>query len=66
MSNNNFKELEEQELKDIEFDSVGVQNKINSSVNIFRFVTDMIELYIPKVVDTVLNMVSENKDDIKK
>lgn len=61
MSKNNFKELEEQEMANVSFDDVGIQKNINSSMGLIRFVTDIVELYIPNVVETFLSTLSQNK-----
>lgn len=56
MKRNNFKELEDSELEKLDFNSTGVQSRINSTMGIVRFVTDVIDLYIPRVLDTVVQM----------
>lgn len=65
MKKNNFKILEDQELQNLEFDSDRVQNNIDTTVGVYRFFTDIIELYLPKVVDTMVNLITPNQSEKK-
>lgn len=53
---NNFKKLQEQELSDVEFRSNSIKSGISSSMGAFRFVGDMLDLFIPKVLGIFVNM----------
>lgn len=49
MSKNSFKELEELYTKDRNNTSIETKKKINANINLFGLVSNLIELYIPKV-----------------
>lgn len=53
---NNFKKLQEQELDKVEFRSNSIKSGISSSMSAFRFVGDMLDLFIPKVIGIFVNM----------
>ena len=53
---NNFKKLQEQELNNVEFRTNSIKSGISSSMNAFRFVGDMLDLFIPKVLGIFVNM----------
>jgi len=56
MSKNNFKELEKIELEEISMNSDQIRNGIASDVGMMRYVTSVIELYFPKVVDLFVSL----------
>jgi len=53
---NNFKELQKQELTEVNFRSSRIKSGISSSMGAFRFVGDMLDLFIPKVLGIFVNM----------
>lgn len=53
---NNFKKLEEQELAKVKFESKGIKSGITSSLGTFRFVGDMLDHFLPKVLGIFVNM----------
>lgn len=55
---NNFKKLEEEEFEHLAFGGQDIKNNIGSTMDLFRFVTDVLELYVPNVVETFVNIVS--------
>jgi hypothetical protein len=69
MTRNNFKELEELLSKDKEFTLQKVQNNLVATRNLFGFLGDIIELFLPKIMDVIINLsggnVKENSDQIK-
>ncbi len=56
MRTNNFKRLEEEEFNNMPEPPAEIQNNIVGQVNLFRFIGDIIELYLPKVVDLFVQM----------
>lgn len=69
MTRNNFKELEELLSKDKEFTLQKVQNNLVGTRNLFGFLGDIIELFIPKIMDVIINLsggdMTENSKQIK-
>jgi hypothetical protein len=65
MNNNGFKELEELYIK--ERGNAGEQTKhnIGSNINLFGFVSNIIDLYIPKAGDVIksISSFSSKRDD---
>ncbi len=56
MRTNNFKELEKQEIKNLD-NAVGrVKSNVKRNLNMFSFIGDMAELFIPKIFGLLLNM----------
>jgi len=53
---NNFKELQKQQIAEVEFSSNSVKSGITSSMGAFRFVGDMLDHFIPKVLGIFVNM----------
>lgn len=53
---NNFKKLEEQELAAVKFHSRAIKSGITSSMGTFRFVGDMLDHFLPKVLGIFVNM----------
>jgi len=56
MGMNNFKELQKQEIANTEFKSNNIKSGINSSMGAFRFMGDMLDHFIPKVIGIFVNM----------
>lgn len=53
---NNFKELEKMEIAQAKYKDQYVKSNINSSVNTFKFVGNMVEHFVPRVVDLFIHM----------
>lgn len=56
MAKNNFKELEKLLSENKEFTFEKVKNNIVSSRNLFGFIGDIIELFIPRIIDVFVGM----------
>lgn len=48
MSRNSFKELEELEIQDRGNGSSVTKKNINANINLFGFISELIQLYLPK------------------
>lgn len=53
---NNFKELQKEELAKVQFRSNSIKSGINSRIGAFRFMGDMLDHFIPKVLEIFVNM----------
>jgi protein involved in sex pheromone biosynthesis len=62
---NSFKELEELEMQEVSMDSARIKNGVNSDIGIMRYVTSVVEMYFPKIVDLFISLAggSSDKDD---
>ncbi len=49
MGQNNFKELEKILTENMENNSANTKQNINSNINFFGFVSNIVDLYIPKM-----------------
>ena len=56
MSKNSFKELEELEMKEISMRTENIRNGIVSDIGMMKYVTSVIELYFPKIVDLLVSL----------
>ena len=56
MGVNNFKKLEELELRNISLKTDLVKKNLASNIGVLRFVTDILELYFPKLVELFVGM----------
>lgn len=56
MRKNSFKELEEIEFKEISMRSDNIRNGIASDVGMMRYVTSILDLYFPKIVDLFVSL----------
>ncbi len=56
MEINNFKKLEEIEFENISMRSDVVRNNIGANLGAMRFLTDIVELYFPRVVDLFVGL----------
>lgn len=56
MKKNSFKELEEIEFKEISMRSENIRNGIAADIGMMRYVTSVIELYFPKIVDLFVSL----------
>lgn len=59
---NNFKKLEELELAQVEFEPEQVKSNIAASMNIFRFIGDILEHFIPNIVNMFIHMTGGDAD----
>jgi hypothetical protein len=69
MSKNNFKDLEDLYAKDRSNASDITKKKINANINLFGFIGNLIDLYIPKVggiLSSFDNSLSKSDKKIKK
>lgn len=53
---NNFKKLEELEVKETNFNDQFVKQGVNSSVGTFRFFGDILDHFIPRVMGIFVSM----------
>ncbi len=56
MPNNSFKELENEDSKKFEERNQRVRDNINHSVGFFHFLGDILDLFLPKVVNMFLTV----------
>jgi len=56
MRKNSFKELEEIEFKEISMRSDNIRNGIASDIGMMKYVTSVIDLYFPKIVDLFISL----------
>jgi hypothetical protein len=69
MSKNSFKELEELYTKDRNNAFIETKKKINANINLFGFISNIIDLYVPKVGNVLSsfdNSISKSDKKIKK
>jgi len=67
MGVNNFKKLEEMELQNVaNVNTESIKNGISSNLGSIRFVTNIVELYFPKVVDIILGMMGVDSGNVEK
>ena len=60
MRKNSFKELEEIELKEVSMRHENIRNGIASDIGMMKYVSSVIELYFPKIVDLFVSMAGGN------
>ena len=63
MSRNNFEELEELLTKDRNQSLEKVQNNLLGTRNVFGFLGDLIELFIPRIMDVFVQITSTDQSD---
>lgn len=56
MGANNFKKLEELQLQGLSADTEKIKSNISANIGAFRFITDVIELYFPRMVDLFIGL----------
>ncbi len=64
MGQNNFKELEKIQIESRENKNDKTKQNINSNINFFGFVSNIIDLYLPKL-GNVLTSFDSSSDNIK-
>ena len=58
---NNFKELEREEIKNLDPTINKIKSNVTSNLGIFQFIGEMVELFLPKVFNMFIHL-SSNKD----
>ena len=66
MRKNSFKELEEIELKEVSMRSENIRNGISSDIGMMRYVTSVIDLYFPKILDLFVSLAGGSPSDADK
>ncbi len=56
MRKNSFKELEKIELEEISMPSDNIRKGIASDIGMMKYITSVIELYFPKIVDLFVSL----------
>lgn len=65
MSINNFKELERMEISKLGNPPEIVKKNIVHNMNVFRFIGDLVELYLPNFGRSLMKMTGANSKDPK-
>lgn len=65
MGINNFKKLEELELENLEMRTDLVKNNISANLGSVRFLTNIVELYFPRIVELFVGMTGGNPGSIQ-
>ena len=63
MSRNNFEELEELLTKDRDQSLEKVQNNLLGTRSVFGFLGDLIELFIPRIMDVFVQITSADQSE---
>lgn len=53
---NNFKELEKEEMKNLDPSLKRIKSSVNSNLGIFQFIGDMVEMFLPKLAKILVNL----------
>ncbi|NNF33324.1 MAG: hypothetical protein HKN68_04410 [Saprospiraceae bacterium] len=53
---NNFKELEKEEMKNLDPSLKRIKSSVNSNLGIFQFIGDMVEMFLPKLASILVNL----------
>ncbi|MFK8103210.1 MAG: hypothetical protein AB8G15_11820 [Saprospiraceae bacterium] len=61
--NNNFKELEEEEIEEFEFPEAEVLNNIQAEVNGFRFVGDTFGTFFTRIIGVIVSLLGGKPED---
>jgi len=56
-TNNNFKQLEEEMLKEQPHAPLHIGRNVDGNIKVFQMVGDMIELYMPRVFEMLVSLV---------
>jgi len=56
MGVNNFKKLHELEMENITMESEKVKNNIGANIGSLRFITNIVELYFPMIVNLLVGL----------
>lgn len=65
MGINNFKKLEELEMEQLEMRSELVKSNISANLGSVRFLTNIVELYFPRIVELFVGMTGGSPGKIK-
>lgn len=60
---NSFKELEELEMRDVSMQSDAIKNGITSDIGILKYVSSIVEMYFPKIVDLFVGLAGGSPSD---
>ena len=53
---NNFKELEKEEIKNLDSSVNRIKSNVNSNLGIFQFIGDMFEMFLPKLASILVSL----------
>lgn len=62
MEINNFKELERQEIAELGKPPETIRQKISQNIALFRFIGELIELYLPNAGKSIIGMTKGESD----
>ena len=62
MSVNNFKELEREEMKNLDPSISKIKSNVNSNLGIFQFIGEMVELFLPKLFNMFVDLTGGKSD----
>ncbi len=67
MEINNFKELERQEIAELGKPPETIRQKIAHNIGLFRFIGDLVELYLPNAGKSIIGMTTgdSKKEPVK-
>lgn len=60
---NNFKELEKEEMKNIDPSLKRIKSSVNTNLGIFQFIGDMVEMFLPKLASILVNLTGGSSID---
>ena len=60
---NNFKELEREEIKNLDPSLSRIKSNVNSNLGIFQFIGEMVELFLPKFFGMFINLAGGGSDE---
>ncbi len=53
---NNFKELEKEEMKNLDPSVNRIKSRVNSNLGIFQFIGEMFEMFLPKLASILVSL----------
>jgi len=56
MGVNNFKKLEKEEMQHVSMNAEKVRTGITANIGAFKFITDIVELYFPRMIDLFVGL----------
>ena len=62
MSVNNFKELEREEMKNLDPSISRIKSNVNSNLGIFQFIGELVELFLPKLFKMFVDLTGGRSD----
>ena len=60
---NNFKELEREEMKNLDPSISRIKSNVNSNLGIFQLIGEMVELFLPKFFGMFINLAGGGNDE---